>query len=248
MNIKLHIPNALTIANLLCGILGIQVVFAGNLFYGAILIGGAAVFDFLDGFVARMLKVSSRTGKQLDSLADMVSFGVLPGVIAFQLSAIALAGTEGPSWIKYLCYTIPALSALRLAKFNVDDRQTNSFIGLPTPANAILWASIPIVGASIFEGLLDPGVSEKMLTGMLLGNIYIIPVLAIITSLLLVANFPMFALKFEHFRWRENELRYVQILASVVLFIVVGFTALPLIIVLYVVLSLVQNLTKGNEV
>lgn len=245
MRLKLQIPNLLTIGNLLCGVYGIQQAYYGNFLYASILIGVAIIFDFFDGFAARMLKVSSPIGKELDSLADLVSFGVLPGVIAMQLAAIAVGGDEEFSWLKYVCYCIPAFSAYRLAKFNVDERQTTSFIGLPTPAHAMFWASIPVISAGTFEGLSGIHTSGPFLNEALFSNYYTVPALALVFSVLLVAEIPLIALKFQHFGWAGNENRYSLIILSVILFLVFGFAAVPLIILLYLVLSTVTNI-KGT--
>lgn len=145
MYIKKNIPNAITCCNLLCGCLAIIQATNGNLLWAAYLVGMAAVFDFFDGFAARLLKVSSPIGKDLDSLADMVTFGVVPGIVMFKMIRLGLRlDKEGfdlieeNPWITYIVFMIPIFSALRLAKFNHDTRQTEAFIGLPTPANAIM--------------------------------------------------------------------------------------------------------------
>ena len=201
MNIKKHIPNAITCCNLLCGCLAIVQTFEGNLVWAAYLVGLAAIFDFFDGFAARILKVSSPIGKDLDSLADMVTFGVVPGFLIFQLlkTGIEINNQNNnftSSNIAYIAFIIPIFSALRLAKFNHDTRQTDSFIGVPTPAIAIFIASIPLIlqqnrGFSI---LLSP---------------YNLVLLSVIFSLLLVSEIPLFALKFKNFKWQGNEIRFV---------------------------------------
>ena len=166
MNIKKHIPNAITCGNLFCGCLAIVSALRGNLVLSAYLVGIAAVLDFFDGFTARLLKVGGEMGKQLDSLADMVTFGVVPGIVLFQLmsattlcdkptvctsdivtyekSTVLLANNIDSYWL-LLSFFITIFSALRLAKFNIDTRQTDSFIGVPTPANTILICSIPLI-------------------------------------------------------------------------------------------------------
>lgn len=244
MNIKLHIPNLLTAGNLFCGVFGLQQVFAGNLLYGSLLIGAAAFFDFLDGFAARLLKANTPLGKQLDSLADMVSFGVLPGAIAFQLAAISLTENGGASWIKYLAYAIPILSAFRLAKFNIDERQTSTFIGLPTPANAIFWGSLTVIGSNVFNGVLSANYFAQLISKLWLNNSLIIPIAVLFMSLLLLAEIPMFSLKFENYGWNKNKLRYSFLLGGTAFFILVGFAALPIIILLYVLLGVANNLNK----
>jgi CDP-diacylglycerol--serine O-phosphatidyltransferase len=251
MNIKKHIPNAITCCNLLCGCLAIVQAFEGNLVYAAYLVGLAAIFDFFDGFAARLLKVASPIGKDLDSLADMVTFGVVPGVVMFKLIFMSLlcSITDGPTsngWtiypplsanehvkmilpeaVIYLAFLIPVFSAIRLAKFNNDTRQTSSFIGLPTPANAIFICSIPL----IYE-------YSKIHIDL---NPYILIAITVVLSLLLVAEIPLFALKFRNFSWRGNRIKYVFLLLSLVMLITLQFVGIPLIIILYVLISVITN-------
>lgn len=231
MNIKKHIPNALTSGNLLSGCIGIVAVFEGDLVLATYMIWLAAIFDFFDGFAARMLKVSSPIGGELDSLADLVTFGVLPSLMIFKM--LQLSGLGG--WLPYLAFVIAVFSALRLAKFNVDTRQTTSFIGLPTPANALFIGSLPLI---IEYSQLPLGfITEPW---FLLGCTFIL-------SFLLVAELPLFALKFKSFGWAENKVKYVFLIISVVLIIFFKFVAIPLIIVLYVLLSLF-NRTEPNKI
>ena len=176
-----HIPNLLTISNLICGCIALYFTFHNNLVFAAYLIVLAALFDFMDGAAARLLKVSGPMGKELDSLADMVSFGVVPGSIVFNLLE-----TSSLSTYSFIALTIPAFSAYRLAKFNVDDRQSESFIGLPTPANCLIFISFPLI--STFQ----PGsfITEIIeMPEVLIG-------LTILLSLALVSEIPLFALKF----------------------------------------------------
>ncbi|OZA56958.1 MAG: CDP-diacylglycerol--serine O-phosphatidyltransferase, partial [Sphingobacteriales bacterium 39-40-5] len=141
---KKHIPNSVTCLNLFSGCLGIVFAFQGNLIWASYAIVIAAVFDFFDGMLARLLKAYSDIGKELDSLADMVSFGVLPSVIIYQLFALSPQIDFGADWLSFSAFIIAVFSALRLAKFNIDTRQSENFIGLPTPANALLIASFPL--------------------------------------------------------------------------------------------------------
>lgn len=242
MNIKKHIPNAITCCNLLCGCLAIVQAFEGNLVWAAYLVGLAAVFDFFDGFAARLLRVTSPIGKDLDSLADMVTFGVVPGVVMFQLmkigfDAYTIDGPANDGWtiypptttntMTYLAFLIPIFSAIRLAKFNNDTRQTTSFIGVPTPANAIFICSIPLIlKYSAFTITLNP---------------YVLVGSTIVLSLLLVSEIPLFALKFKFFGWKGNRIRYVFLALSLALLITLQFVGIPLIIVLYVLMSLITN-------
>ena len=238
MNIKKHIPNAITCCNLLCGCLAIVQAFENNLVYAAYLVGLAAVFDFFDGFAARMLKVSSAIGKDLDSLADMVTFGVVPGFVMFQLIQLSMKnyheisyGDELPlfyGYLKYSAFIIPIFSALRLAKFNNDIRQTESFIGLNTPANSMIICSIPLI------------LEQHPHLGIFINSFGLIT-LSIILSLLLVSEIPMFSLKFKHFKWKGNEIRFVFLALSVLMLATLQFVGVPLIIIVYVLLSALTN-------
>lgn len=230
---KRHIPNALTCANLLCGCIGIVEVFHNNMLLSCALIGLAAVFDFLDGFAARMFKVSSPIGKELDSLADVTTFGVLPAIIIYQLLMRSVPDLED-IWIPNLAFLIAVCSALRLAKFNVDPRQSDSFIGVPTPANGMLVASLPFIIQ--FYPSWEPVIVNT--TNLL--------IFTVVMSFLMVSELPLFALKFKSFGWQGNELRYSFLLASVVLMITLGFLAVPLVIGLYVLLSAAVAVMKKS--
>lgn len=242
MNIKKHIPNAITCCNLLCGCLAIVQAFEGNLVYTAYLVGLAAIFDFFDGFAARMLKVSSAIGKDLDSLADMVTFGVVPGLVMFQLLKTSLiTGNEdfqvfkNNSFLVYLPFIIIIFSALRLAKFNNDTRQTESFIGLNTPANSMVICSLPLI------------INQHPEIGTLL-NPYVLCVLSVGLSLVLVSEIPMFSLKFKHFKWKGNEIRFIFLALSLLMLTTLQFLGIPLIIILYVLLSLLTNYLAKRKV
>lgn len=222
MNIKKHIPNTLTCANLICGCIGIVAVFNGNLLLAPYLIWLAAIFDFFDGFAARLLKVSSPIGGELDSLADNVTFGLLPASIVYAM----LQGHALPEWVPYLAFVIAVFSALRLAKFNVDTRQAEHFIGLPTPANALFFSSFPLILE--YSSLPLDFINEPW---FLLST-------AFIFSFLLVAELPLFALKFKSFKWQDNKVKYIFLIVSVALLIIFRFVAIPLIIILYILVSL----------
>lgn len=281
--IKKNIPNAITCCNLICGCLAIVKAFEGDLVWASYLIGMAAVFDFFDGFAARMLKVSSPIGKDLDSLADMVTFGVVPGVIMFHLiknsmfqymvdgaaqagwtiypplsshSSLTLSSTESNGfydYLKYFAFIIPVLSAVRLAKFNNDTRQSESFIGLPTPANAILIASLPLIlAASKIECSIrsaDPNAScpEYTPVGLLINNPYILCGIAVLMSFLLVSPIPLFSLKFKKFGWKGNEIRYIFLACAVLLMVFLQFLGIPLVILFYVLFSVGNNLIKRGK-
>jgi len=184
-----------------------------------------AVFDFFDGMVARLLHVSSPIGKELDSLADDITFGFAPSAIVFgYLSPLA-------SHLSFLAFIMAAFSALRLAKFNLDERQALGFIGLPTPANALFWGSL-VVGAG-----------DWMKTAPFIGSNLTLVVLAgvFISCWLLVAEIPMFALKFKTWGWKENEIKYVFLITCIPLLILMGISGIAVVIAWYVLLSVVNN-------
>lgn len=247
---KKNIPNAITCGNLLCGCLAIVKAFEGDLVWAAYLVGIALVLDFFDGFTARLLKVSSPIGKDLDSLADMVTFGVLPGIVMFHLikngmnsfyvSDIYVAGRNdgSMSFLPYVAFVIPIFSAVRLAKFNNDTRQTDSFIGLPTPANAMFICSIPLIYK------LDGSFSGILFTE----NAYVLCLVSLIMSLLLVAPLPLLSLKIKNFSWADNKLRFILVALSVLLLAVFQFVGIPLVIILYILLSIVNNIFFKKKV
>ncbi len=232
MKIKEHIPNFITLLNLLSGCIAITAAFNGNLIMASWLVGLAAIFDFLDGMAARLLNVKSAIGKELDSLADMVSFGVLPGVIVFQLFQMNLDIDSGN--FAYVAFLIPLFSALRLAKFNTDTRQEEMFYGLPTPANAILIASFPLI-LNYETRVFGFDFSNYLI---ILINPYFLTVLSLVLSWLLVAEIPLMSLKFKSFKWADNKARYILLLLSLVLLVVFQFTGIPIIIFLYIFISL----------
>ncbi|TVT40604.1 CDP-diacylglycerol--serine O-phosphatidyltransferase [Hymenobacter setariae] len=232
---KKHLPNTLTCINLLCGCLALTFIFRGDLVIGAYLIGIAAVADFFDGLLARALRVSSPIGKDLDSLADMVSFGVVPGAIMYKLliEAMELGPGHGdfelPSLMLFLpClgFVISIFSALRLAKFNNDTRQTTSFIGLPTPACTLVVASLPLILANDTFGLTSIILNQWLLVG-----------LAVVLSGLLVAELPLFALKFKNLRWLGNRRRFIFVALALGLVIWLRAAGVPVAVLLYVLLS-----------
>jgi len=254
MQLKKHIPNAITCGNLLCGCLGIVASFDNRLDYAFYFVMLAAVLDFLDGFAARLLKVSSPIGKDLDSLADMVTFGVLPGFIMFRMIAFSslVLGNEVSPLFKLISFTIPVFSALRLAKFNNDPRQTDSFIGVPTPANTILISALGYVIFGAFRPSTRAGwqfilpATDPWKGLQFLNHPYYLCGIAVIMSFLLVSEIPLFALKFKNFGWTDNKIRYIFLIIATVLLILFQVTALPFIILLYILLSLAINLT-GKE-
>lgn len=231
--IRKHIPNAITCLNLASGFIAIVFAFQGAYLTAACLIALAAVFDFFDGFAARLLKAYSPLGKELDSLADLVSFGVAPGVMIFSFITDLSYATNSSTFLAYFAVLIPVFSALRLAIFNLDDRQTTSFIGLPTPANALFWAfSI----ASSFEYILDTTFDPMFVVA-----------LTIFFSWLLVSNLPMFSLKFKHYRWRGNRLRYYFLAGCIFLLIFLGINGISACILWYITLSLLSFISEKRQ-
>jgi CDP-diacylglycerol--serine O-phosphatidyltransferase len=225
-----HIPNTITLANLLCGCLAIVAVFSGQLTTAGFLIFLAAIFDFLDGFAARLLKAYSDIGKELDSLADVVSFGVAPAMIAFQIILAQPTKMLFPQ-MPYIAFAMVLFSALRLAKFNIDTKQTENFIGMPTPANALFWASLPLVVNDLHTRFSPETV--KMLF-----HPSIIAVLCVIFATLLVAPIPMLSFKFKSTTFKPNWQRFVLIWLILGLYFIVGISAIPIGILVYPLLSL----------
>ena len=228
MNLKAQLPNFLTLLNLLSGVLGILWVLEGQPLYGAYFVILSATFDFFDGFAARLLKVQSELGKELDSLADVVSFGVLPGILLYSLTK---SQTEA-SFLPYCTLIIPMLSAYRLAKFNLDTRQSDRFIGLPTPANALLLTTIPHLAARWPE--LSPWLSSPIT----------LVVIAWLTSLLLVVELPLIALKFKNNSLRDNSYRYALLLIGAVCLVWLQLAGIPLVILAYLLLSGLENMLR----
>lgn len=226
MAIKKHIPNTITCCNLISGCVAIAYAFSGNveLSFTWIIIG--AVFDFFDGMSARLLNVSSPIGKELDSLADVVTFGVAPSTILFsELSVMSYPAILEPlrPILPFTAYIMAAFSALRLAKFNLDERQTLGFIGLPTPANALFWGSLIIGAGKWLE-------ATPFMVFFLLGGI-------LISSWLMVSEIPMFALKFKEWGWKGNQVKYIFLLTCIPLLAIFGLTGLAIIIAWYVIIS-----------
>jgi len=230
-----NLPNALTLCNLICGCLAIKTVFLidlgydlydseGVFFQAFILLLIAAVFDFFDGFAARLLKIQNPIGKDLDSLADVVTFGVAPGFIVLQYLRLHFLQTGLATYhVHYLALLIPVFSALRLAKFNNDSRQSLGFIGLPTPANSLFFASLVLLD---FNQSLLP---------------LIVLICVPVFCFLMVAELPLFALKFKSFGWKGNEIKYIFLILCSVLSITLFVHAMPFIILLYVLLSIVNS-------
>jgi CDP-diacylglycerol---serine O-phosphatidyltransferase len=239
--LKKHIPNFITTLNLFSGCIGIIVALQYRVDYAAYFIALAALFDFMDGMAARILHVKSEIGKELDSLADVVSFGVLPGIIIYQLMAHSLNTPAAGSFLSIfslIALIIPILSAVRLAKFNLDTRQTTSFIGLPVPANALFLGSLPLIK-------MQAGHSDTLscLTAIT-ENYFVLAAIAVGMSLLLVSEIPLISLKFRNLKFAENKPQFILVAFSILAFTLVTFTAIPLIILAYILLSLVFKPTS----
>ncbi len=221
MMILRHLPNALTCCNLLCGCLGIIAVWQGPADHAVGYVIAACIFDFLDGFAARALNVSSPIGKELDSLADMVSFGVLPSLVMYRMID-TLSSSE---WLPYAAFSLAVFSALRLAKFNVDENQKDSFIGLPTPANALFIASLVYL-----ESPWDLFISQ---------DFFLIAII-VVFSFLLVAPVELFALKFKSMAWKDNQLKFTFVAFSALMLGIWQLAAMPFVILTYVAVSLLK--------
>jgi CDP-diacylglycerol--serine O-phosphatidyltransferase len=236
---KRHIPNFITSLNLASGFLAIILTLKGNIVTASWLILAAMIFDFLDGFSARLLKAYSDIGKELDSLADVVSFGVAPALIIYNLIDASLSPgittiTEKNNFINALVLfspvIMPVCAALRLAIFNVDETQTRSFKGLPTPANAI--AVISVVIAAHY--------SDLNILNAFTGSTTALVIFTVILSLLMVTRLPLLSLKTDHIKFKGNEGRYILILMVVIAFAIFGVSASPLIIPLYIIASMLS--------
>lgn len=226
MKLTKHIPNFITTLNLFSGSIAVYFAFQGDYRISFFAIVLAAVFDFMDGFAARLLKAYSPMGKELDSLADVISFGMAPGAIAFSM----LEQSALPGWIRFAAFIIPVFSALRLAKFNIDERQSESFIGMPTPANALFWIGISY------------SFSEFMIA-----NPWLILLAIVVMSLFLVAEIPMLALKFKGLEWITNQTRFVFLAGSIMLIILFQMQACWMIIVWYIISSVLLPLLDKDR-
>lgn len=222
-----NIPNNITSCNLFCGCVASYMAFQNEYRLAMLFIVLGAVFDFFDGMTARLLKVSSPIGKELDSLADNITFGLAPSAIVFSLFKEVhmpsfMAGIS--EYVPYFAFIISVFSALRLAKFNLDERQTTSFIGMPTPANALFWSSFAI------------WITEDSNLIHSFNALYLL-LLVIFMSLLLVSELPMFSLKFKSLSWKSNKIQYIFLAVSVILLGLCGLSGLPAVIIWYIILS-----------
>ena len=244
-NIKSYffwVPNFITSLNLAAGSLAVFFGIEGQLGWAAIFIFAAAVFDFFDGLAARLLDAYSEIGKQLDSLADLISFGLAPGAMLFTMFELSMFDTNQPifeieatllQWVfLFSALIVPIAGAFRLAKFNIDDRQSDSFLGLPIPANAIFYASLGLI--LTLEA--NPAINDIIL------NRFNLTTAIALFSALMISEIPMFSFKFKNLKWKDNQVRFAFIALVIVLVVFLKFFAIPLVIVGYVLISIVLRL------
>ncbi|WP_158976018.1 phosphatidylcholine/phosphatidylserine synthase [Cellulophaga sp. L1A9] len=247
---KKYIPNLITLLNLFCGCVAIFFAVHGVFEMVALFVFLGIIFDYFDGFAARILNVRSELGLQLDSLADMVTSGVVPGIVMFKLlemsstggwsSGIVYESSALTTWhsfkfspqelIPLLGLIVTLASAYRLAKFNIDENQTNSFIGLPTPANTLLIISLPLI--MLYQ-------NNEILNNIILNQWFLIG-LTFVSAYLLNSNIALFALKFKNWSFKDNAIRYVFLFISLVLLVTLKFMAVPAIIVFYILISVIS--------
>lgn len=224
---KKHIPNFITLLNLFCGSIAIIFAVNGNMLATALFVFIGIFFDFFDGLLARKLNVQSELGLQLDSLADMVTSGLVPGLVMFYLLELSNIN----SYLPYLGLLITLASAYRLANFNIDENQSDSFIGLPTPANALLILSLPLIME--FQ-------NNEVMNAIILNKWFLIGI-TLLSCYLLNANIKLIALKFKNWSFIDNKARYIVILLSIILLVIFQFIAIPLIIASYIIISLLNK-------
>jgi len=239
------IPNLLTLTNLFLGCIASIYIFNSELSIAAYLVFAAVIIDFTDGFVARLLNAQSALGKQLDSLADMVTFGFVPGLMLFQLLRETAEISEYTSYYSSLAYlagfSITIFSALRLAKFNINESQQDAFTGLPTPATALFIVSLPLVfEAKFFFQYPIFNYLEQLILALFILNNYFLYAIIILFSYLLIAPIRMFSLKFKNYSWTGNQIRYIFLAISFILIVTLSFIAIPVIIILYILFSVTK--------
>ena len=250
MTFKRHIPNLVTLLNVFCGCVAAIFASNSNFVMAAIFVFLGIFFDFFDGLIARKLNVQSELGIQLDSLADMITSGLVPGIIMFKLLSLVMNSSDSfiseewnsyfnwsgvnASMLPFLAFLITMASAYRLAKFNLDEDQQDHFIGLPTPANTLLIISLPLIIE--FQ-------NNDIMNAIILNKWFLIA-LTIVSSYLLNSKIDLFALKFKDWSFKNNSIRYIFLLLSIVALIILKFAAIPLIVVIYVLMSLLNNLAK----
>jgi CDP-diacylglycerol--serine O-phosphatidyltransferase len=235
MNIKKHIPNTITLLNLFCGCIAVVFVSKDQFEMAFFFVCLGIFLDFFDGFFARLFKVSGPLGLQLDSLADMVTSGVVPGFVMFKMmQSSSTYMTEGYlQFFPYLGFIITLGSCFRLAKFNIDTRQTDSFIGLPTPANALFILSLPLV-KEYYSG-------ESLMILEILTEKWVLLLISLFSAYLLNAEIPLFSLKIKKFNFKDNALQVIFLISSILFLFLLDYLAIPLVIIFYVLLSVINN-------
>ena len=245
---KKHIPNTITLGNLLCGTIATIAAVNGNFEIAALSVTIGIILDFFDGFFARLLNVSGDLGKELDSLADMVTSGVVPGIVMFSLlqeNSLSLFETSedalniasfSTGYLPHFGLILTLAACYRLAKFNVDTRQSDSFIGLPTPAMSLFVISLPLI----------PIYSDNQFFIDLVQNNYFLVGITLVLSFLMNAEIPLFSLKFKSYAIKENVLKYVFLMVSLLMIILLETIAIPMVIILYVVLSIASNFSNSK--
>lgn len=242
--IRKQIPNLLTLCNLTCGALAAYMAALGWLHRAALLIMCGILFDFFDGFAARMLKVSSPLGKELDSLADVVTSGVAPAFILFRM----LMCYHGWHYWALLAFLMPAFAAYRLAKFNLDERQHESFLGLPVPSNALIWAALGICVVhpdwAQVALLPVPGIDRLLLSNT---SLVVLVCLSMLTNILMISEMPMLGLKFKTFGWKGNEFKYILLIGAALLIMLFGIFGIAIAILWYILLSVLTSCKRCSK-
>ena len=224
MQIKKYVPNTITLLNLFCGCIALVSISKGDFYGGFIFVCLGIFLDFFDGFFARLFKVSSPLGLQLDSLADMVTSGVVPGYVMYSMFAMMTDNV----YVPFIGFVITLGACFRLANFNIDERQTDSFIGLPTPANALFFLSLPLIPKSI-------------LVIELFTNLWFLIVMSLLSAYIMNAEIPLFSLKIKKLNFKDNMLPMVFLFLSVLLLLFFQISGIPLVILMYILLSIINN-------
>lgn len=230
MQIKKHIPNVITLINLLCGCIALVMIANNDFFMAFFFVSLGIFFDFFDGFFARLFKVSGALGLQLDSLADMVTSGVAPGFVMYKLLANPAIFGEN-NCMPYLGFVITLGACYRLANFNIDTRQTDSFIGLPTPANALFILSLPLINLGFFDDNFSGVIFNK----------WVLLSITFLSAYIMNAEIPLFSLKIKDFTFQKNALQIVFLTLSVLLLVFFQYLGIPMVILFYVLLSVLNN-------
>ncbi|MBX9889605.1 MAG: CDP-alcohol phosphatidyltransferase family protein [Flavobacteriaceae bacterium] len=237
MKIKKHIPNLITLINLFCGCIAVVFIAEQKFELAFYFVSLGIFFDFFDGFFARLFKVAGPLGLQLDSLADMVTSGVAPGFVMYFLMSNSQHEISSSPYVPFLGFIITLGSCYRLANFNIDIRQTNSFVGLPTPANTLLIMSLPLVIVY----------SDSLIVLEILTNQWFLLIVTLFSAYILNAEIPLFSLKIKKFNLKDNALQIVFLSFSVALILFLQYMAIPLIIISYVILSIISNRFSLDE-